>query len=134
MHRYCADTTLLFHHYPADLSSRGCCYGLCASGSVALCRIAGPIPKNDPCTCLDLLKIRVNDDFELIPGHTSRSHSWTGKPNGARTRTATVDHSNPSAWRDTSATAPSYANDVEVLDGLLATLGAQDPGRLTRVN
>ena len=65
-------------------------------------------------------------DLEPILARIARSHSRNRGSNGARTRTAIVDHGNPGAWHGTSATAPATiiacANDAEVLDGLLGAL------------
>ncbi|KAH9031877.1 hypothetical protein EDB85DRAFT_1299293 [Lactarius pseudohatsudake] len=61
--------------------------------------------------------------------HIARSHSWT-VDRQAEQRTAIVDHGNPGACQDTSATAPPCANDG-VLGELLATLDADEFGPLT---
>ncbi|KAH9003701.1 hypothetical protein EDB86DRAFT_3072838 [Lactarius hatsudake] len=71
--------------------------------------------KKDPCACLDQLKVKIKDDTSFL---TSEQ------------RTAIVDHGNPGSCQGTSAAGPPCAND-DVLDGLLATLDADEFGRLT---
>jgi hypothetical protein len=65
-------------------------------------------------------------DFEPILAWIAHSHLRNRGSNGASTRTAIVDHGNPGARHSTSVTVPTttiaYANDAEVLDGLLGAL------------
>ena len=57
-------------------------------------------------------------DYEPILARIVHSDSCNRGSNGARTRTAIVDHCNPGAWHGTSATAPATTvtctNDAEV--------------------
>jgi hypothetical protein len=83
--------------------------------------------------CIDLLKcafLLVNpaNRLTLLPQSSDtvivRSHSGSRNhgSNGARRRTAIVEHGKPGVWHGTSATAPAKtvarASDAEVLDGL----------------
>ncbi|KAH9037515.1 hypothetical protein EDB85DRAFT_2072974 [Lactarius pseudohatsudake] len=122
-HPRCIDTALLFHHPRGRPLKPGLAW----------------LTRKTRSACLDLLKAKIKNgpgfgefraDYEPILARIARSCSRSRGSNGARTRTAIVDHGNPGAWHGGSATAPATtvacANDAEVLDGLVGALDSHE--------
>ena len=67
-------------------------------------------------------------DYEPIPARITRARCCS--PNGGSARAVIVDHGNPGAWHDTSASAPATTvpctTDAEVLDGILGALNTHE--------
>ncbi|KAH9055829.1 hypothetical protein EDB83DRAFT_2293073 [Lactarius deliciosus] len=140
-HPHCIDTALLFHHPRGRPLKPGLAW-LTRKWLGRTIQDRGPgghNPEEDARACIDLLKAKIKNgpgfgefraDYEPILARIARSHSRNRGSNGARTRTAIVDHGNPGAWHGGSATAPATtvacANDAEVLDGLVGALDSHE--------
>ncbi|KAH8999593.1 hypothetical protein EDB86DRAFT_2908694 [Lactarius hatsudake] len=140
-HPRCIDTALLFHHPRGRPLKPGLAW-LTRKWLGRTIQDRGPgghNPEEDARACIDLLKAKIKNgpgfgefraDYEPILARIARSHSRNRGSNGARTRTAIVDHGNPGAWHGGSATAPATtvacANDAEVLDGLVGALDSHE--------
>ncbi|KAI9432797.1 hypothetical protein H4582DRAFT_2083191 [Lactarius indigo] len=140
-HPRCVDTAILFHHPRGRPLKPGLAW-LTRKWLGRTIQDRGPgghNPEEDARACIDLLKAKIKNgpgfgefraDYEPILARIARSHSRNRGSNGARTRTAIVDHGNPGAWHGGSATAPATtiacANDAEVLDGLVGALDSHE--------